>query len=242
MAIRMDFESYLSEGADASPNDLIALEDAAGIDVAIVMPKVQLRPDNRWLVNALKGYEKRLIACCSVNPNYGTEAVDEFRTGITEWGMRGLKLMPPGFALNLGSSDMTPIMDLARELGQPVTIHTGGPPGHPLQAAMVARRWPEVPIILDHMGFRDFSGDAIAAADMCPNIYLGLTLVTVEPGTIKHAVDRLGPTRLVFGSNAPSAYPDLGVENIRRLRLGTEAEELILGENLRRIYGLPESR
>lgn len=234
----MDFESYLSEGAEAGPAELLALEDAAGIDIAIVMPRVQLKPDNRWLVNALKGYEKRLIPCCSVNPNFGDEAVEEFRTAITEWGMRGLKLMPPGFGLNLGSPRMTPIMDLARELKQPVTIHTGNPPGHPLQAAMVARKWPEVPIILDHMGYRDFSGDAIDAALLCPNIYLGTTLVTVEPPTIRRAVQVLGPERVVFGSNAPGAYPDLGVENIRRLKLGREAEDLILGENLRRIYGL----
>ena len=234
----MDFESYLSEGADATPADLLALEDAAGIDIAIVMPRVQLKPDNRWLVDALKGYEKRLIPCCSVNPNYGSEAVEEFRVAITEWGMRGLKLMPPGFALNLGSANMTPIMNVARELKQPVTIHTGGPPGHPLQVAMVARKWPEVPVILDHMGYRDFGGDAIEAALLCPNICLGTTLVTVEPGMIRHAVDVLGPERVVFGSNAPSAYPDLGVENIRRLKLGKEAEELVLGENLHRIYGL----
>lgn len=238
MAIRMDFESYLSEGAEASPEDLLALEDAAGIDIAIVMPRVQLKPDNRWLVNALKGYEKRLIACCSVNPNFGSEAVEEFRVAITEWGMRGLKLMPPGFALSLSSPNLKPIMDLARELGQPVTIHTGNPPGHPLQAAMLARRWPEVPVILDHMGYRDFGGDAVEAGLLCPNIYLGTTLVTVEPGTIRYAVQELGPERVVFGSNAPSAYPDLGIENIRRLKLGTEVEELILGENLRRIYGL----
>ncbi|HLG50954.1 MAG TPA: amidohydrolase family protein [Chloroflexota bacterium] len=238
MAIRMDFETYLAEGADARPEDLIALEDAAGIDIAIVMPRVQLKPDNRWLVKALKGYEKRLIPCCSVNPNFGAEAVEEFRLAVTEWGMRGLKLMPPGFALSLSSPVMTPIMDLARELGQPVTIHTGNPPGHPLQVAMLARKWPEVPIILDHMGYRDFSGDAIEAALLCPNIYLGTTLVTVEPGMIRRAVQVLGPERIVFGSNAPSAYPDLGVENIRRLKLGQEAEDLILGENLRRIYRL----
>lgn len=238
MAIRMDFESYLAEGAEDGPAELLALEDAAGIDVAIVMPRVQLRPDNRWLVAALKGHEKRLVACCSVNPNFGAEAVEEFRTGIVEWGMRGLKLMPPGFALNLGSPSMKPLMDLARELKQPVTIHSGNPPGHPLQIAMVARKWPEVPIIMDHMGYRDFGGDAVEAAQLCPNIYLGTTLVTVEPRTIRHAVQVLGPERVVFGSNAPSAYPDLGVENIRRLKLGQEAEELVLGENLRRIYGL----
>jgi predicted TIM-barrel fold metal-dependent hydrolase len=238
VALRMDFETYLSEGAEATPDDLLALEDAAGIDVAIVMPRVQLRPDNRWLVERLKGYEKRLIACCSVNPNFGAEAVEEFRRGITEWGMRGLKLMPHGFALDLSSPGMRPIMDLARELRQPVTIHTGTPPGHPAQAALVAHKWPEVPIILDHMGYRDYCGEAIAAAETFPNLYLGTTLVTVEPGTIKAAVDAVGPTRVVFGSNAPSAYPDLGVENIRRLKLGQEAEDLILGENLKRIYGV----
>lgn len=237
MALRLDFEVYLGPGGD--PAELIALLDQAGIDRAVVMPRVQLRPDNRGLVAAVRGYD-RLIPCASVNPNFGEEAVQELRTAVTEWGMRGLKLMPPGFALNLLGPATLRVMAVARELAIPVTIHSGPPPGHPLEIAALALRFPEVPIIMDHMGYRDYTGAAIAAAQLAPNIYLGTTLAAFEPGVVRAAVQAVGPTRVVFGSNAPSAYPDLAMESIRRLKLGREAEDLIFGENLRRIYRLPE--
>jgi len=233
MAITMDFEVYLTRGG--SPEELLALEDQAGIDVAVVMPRVSFRPDNIWHAEALQGYD-RLIGCACVNPNFGQEAVEELRMAITEWGLKGLKLMAPAHNYSIAHPIVYPLMELARELEIPVTIHSGPSPAHPLEIAATVLRYPEVPVIMDHMGHRGHQLEAIRAAEMCPNVYLGTTIAAFEPGTVKAAVEAIGPERVVFGSNAPSAYPDLAVESIRRLKLGSEIEGLIFGENLARIY------
>lgn len=235
MAITMDFEAYLTQGE--SPEELLVLEDQAGIELAVVMPRVTYHPDNRWHAEALKGYQ-RLIGCACVNPNFGEEAVEELQKAITEWGLKGLKLMAPAHHYNISSPIVYPLMDLARELEIPVTIHSGSSPVHPLEIAALVLRYPEVPVVMDHMGHREYTAQAIRAAELCPNIYLGTTIAAFEPGTVKAVVEALGPERVVFGSNAPSAYPDLAVESIRRAKLGKEAEDLIFGENLARIYGI----
>ncbi len=233
--MKMDFEVYLSPGY--TPEDILALEDQAGIDKAVIMPQVRFGPDNEGLARAIKGYD-RLLGCVCVNPNFGEEALGELRTAITDWGLKGLKLMAPVQAYNISSSIVYPLMDLARELEIPVTIHSGPSPAHPLEIAALVMRYPEVPVIMDHMGHRGYTEQAIRAAEICPNIYLGTTIAAFEPRGVKAAVDALGPERVVFGSNAPSAYPDLAMESIRRLKLGDEIEALIFGENLAKIYKL----
>ena len=60
----------------------------------------------------------------------------------------------------------------------------------------------------------------------------------MEPAFVREAVDAVGAHRIVFGSNGPSIWPDLALESIHRLGLGDEAEALIFGETLARIYGL----
>jgi predicted TIM-barrel fold metal-dependent hydrolase len=63
-------------------------------------------------------------------------------------------------------------------------------------------------------------------------------MVMPEPSFIQNAVSKLGPERVVFGSNGPEMPPDFQLEVIRRARLGLEAETLVLGGNAARLYGI----
>ena len=51
-------------------------------------------------------------------------------------------------------------------------------------------------------------------------------------------LETLGPERIVLGSNYPEYRPIQVMNALRRLELGKQAEELIFGGNLARIYGL----
>jgi len=99
------------------------------------------------------------------------------------------------------------------------------------------------------MGFPDDLDAAISQAKANKNIFLGTTILrfhrrwgtdpdTVVPTEVKHAVDTLGPEQIVFGSNLPEYRPIQVVNAIKRLDLGEDAEALIFGDNLARIYGL----
>lgn len=228
-----DFEAYLGPGGSVA--ELLKLEDDAGIEKVVLMPRIETRPDNRLVAEAARSSE-RIIACACVNPSLGQEALDELERAVREDGMRGLKLMPPRHGYVASSAICDPFMDLARGLQIPVTVHSQDTPAHPLEIGELAGRFPDVPVIMDHMGHRYWVEQAIQAARRHANIFLGTTIAAFEPQIVARAVAEVGAERVVFGSNAPSAFPDLAVASIKRARLGDRAEALILGENLGRIY------
>ncbi|MBV9169557.1 MAG: amidohydrolase family protein [Chloroflexi bacterium] len=239
---RMDFEAYLNTNAPPAEratqlSDLFANEDAAGVEYAVVMPSPTPRPDNAALYETAHT-QRRAILCCQVNPNDGDSAFDEIRRSATEWGMRVLKIMPAIYQIRMTGPVALRMLSLARELGLVVNIHSGSEISHPLGIGALARRFPEVPILMDHMGYREWTADAIEVARDNPNVYLGTTIAAFEPSTVARAVDALGPERVVYGSNWPTHYSDLAVESLRRHGFPTSALELILGNNLARILGL----
>jgi predicted TIM-barrel fold metal-dependent hydrolase len=235
----MDFEAYLNTNVSAAERrtalaELFANQDAAGIEYAVVMPSPTPRPDNRALYETA-GTERRAVLCCQVNPNDGESALREIRQSATEWGMRVLKIMPAIYQVHMTGPLASTLMQTARECGLVVNIHSGGGISHPLGIGALSRRFPDVTVLMDHMGYREWGSDAIEAARDNPNLYLGTTIAAMEPSFVERAVRELGPERVIYGSNWPNVYSDLAVEAIRRAKFGQEAEALILGGNLARI-------
>jgi len=238
----MDFEVYLNTNSPADERavalrELFDNEDAAGIEYAVVMPSPTLAPDNSALWDTCHA-ERRAILCCQVNPNDGLAAFEEIRRSATEWGMRVLKIMPAIYHVQLLGGLAAKLMSTARELEMVVNIHSGSEISHPLAIGSLARRFPDVTVLMDHMGYREWTSDAIEMARDNPNLYLGTTIAAVEPSAVMRAVKELGPERVVYGSNWPNVYSDLAVEAIKRQKLGSEAEALVLGGNLARILGI----
>src|SRR4030081_2130041 len=216
--------------------ELFANEDAAGVEYAVVMPSPSPRPDNRALYETASA-NPRAVLCCQVNPN-DADALPQIKQAATEFGMRVLKIMPAIYHVRMTSALASSLMTTARELGLVVNIHSGSEISHPLGIGALCRRFPEVTVLMDHMGYREWAADAIEAARDNPNLYLGTTIASFEPSTIVRAIQAVGPERVVYGSNWPNLYSDLAVEAIRRQNLGPEAEALVLGGNLARILGM----
>jgi predicted TIM-barrel fold metal-dependent hydrolase len=239
--LTMDFETYVNSEVPAAERaeilaGILRDEDAAGIEYAVVMPNPTAHPNNQALHETVRN-ERRVIACCQVNPNDPTAAAD-VENALTKLGMRCLKIMPALYNLDLLGPLTFALLDKARAAKAVVNIHSGGDRSHPLRIGALAHRYPDVSIIMDHMGYREWGEDAIVAAQDNPNIYLGTTIASFEPSSVAGAVAILGPERVIYGSNAPALYSDLAVQAIRRVKLGREAEELVLGGNLARLFGM----
>jgi predicted TIM-barrel fold metal-dependent hydrolase len=213
---------------------ILGMMDEAGIDKAVVMPDVSHHPDNKALADKVRG-NSRFIPCALINPQFGEQAVEELETGVREWGIRGLKVMPPKHGVMLVSKQLHPLMKKCSELKIPVSIHSDGGYGHPLAIGALATAFPDVPVIMDHMGYRNWVRDAIEAAKWAPNIYLATTAV-MEPLFIAMAIDALGIDRLVFGSNGPMVIPKMQVEVIKYLGLSPAEEEKIFFKTLAKLY------
>jgi predicted TIM-barrel fold metal-dependent hydrolase len=259
----VDFEAYLAfdRGDDKPFNvaELLRMEDEAGIEIAIVMPAnngpsptraLEVQPDNQRLADAIKG-NRRCLGCATINPVLGPENVKKQYDIIDEYRFGGPKLMAVLHKYNIDDPMVDPIMEMTRERGLVASIHSGGTRNenvHPNRIANVAARFPEVPIIVDHMGYPDATEDAIRAAEEHPNLYLGTTILRffkddpsqAVPEAVADAVRRVGPERVVWGSNLPEFdHSALWCRQaIERLKLGADAERLIFGENLTRLYKL----
>ena len=242
-----DFESYMPDdfaGEPYGPTGLLANADAAGIDVSVVFQSgvpADPRPGNAAVLEAAAG-EPRLLPGCLVNPTMGPDALADLEQCVRR-GARTVKLMAAGHGYRLDGPAPDPVMDLARSLGIPATIHSGSYLSGcaPEYIARLARRHPQVTIIMDHMGYREWVGSAVQAAQENQTIYLGTTLIAAaEPYTIARIVEsgELGADRIVFGSNAPAGIAVHGVNGIRLVGFSPQDEALILGENLRAIYDL----
>jgi predicted TIM-barrel fold metal-dependent hydrolase len=242
-----DFEAYMPAEYNGKPYGkagVLATADEAGIDLCVLfcggVPH-DPREANAHLLAEVKG-ESRILPGCLVNPTMGPLAWDDLKRSVDQ-GARTVKLMAAIHGYRLDSPCVDPVMELAKLLGIPATIHSGSPMSgcSPEYIGILAGRHPEVTIIMDHMGYREWIRLAVQAAVEHPNIYLGTTLIAAaEPITIKEIVrsGQVGADRIVFGSNSPSGLATHGVNGIRNIGFSDEEAALILGQNFKQIYGV----
>lgn len=212
-----------SQERPSTVETLIEQMDAAGVNkAAVVHSSTTYGFDNSYVVDACNAYSDRLIAVGSVDL-LAPDAVDTIRSWVDK-GLAGLRVFTGGSTKEFDASELDdprayPGWELLGELGLTMCIQTG-PVGLPAVVAL-ARRFPNVPIILDHLGRPDVTdGPPYAAAqslfDLAPvtSIYLKLTPRIMGDSTKGDAtpetlfpkiVKAFGANRLAWGSNYPTS-------------------------------------
>ena len=224
--------------------DLIAALDRAGIDRACTFaPLIEggefedpnYEQSNRAICQACRRYPDRLVGYCRVNPHWGEDALIEMRRCHDEYGFHGLKLHPDWEYFAANSPIVQPLAAQCEEYGWPIFLHSGYYPlSHPTLMLPLAKRFPRVTLILAHLGYRHTS-DAILVALECPNVYLETSANSTQ-AAIAECIRRVGPDRVLFGSDIPYTLPEDVVRKIALLPgLTEEARAKIMGGNMVRI-------
>lgn len=212
-----------SQERPSTVDTLIAQMDAAGVDkAAVVHSSTTYGFDNSYVVDACNAHPDRLIAVGSVDV-LAPDAVATIRQWVDR-GLAGLRVFTGGSTKEFDPSELDdarayPAWELLGDLGLTMCIQTG-PVGLPAVVAL-ARRFPHVPIILDHLGRPDVTDGAPYAAaqslfDIAPieSIYLKLTpriMGDVQKGAASpesffpKLVEAFGAQRLAWGSNYPTS-------------------------------------
>jgi predicted TIM-barrel fold metal-dependent hydrolase len=240
----IDAHAHLDEveafGWKDTPEKLLGLMDAAGIDKAVVTTYAdEPGPEDGLdrLTEYVQAHPDRFIGFPRMDPRYGDVARRRFRRAVTEEGMRGLKLHPVSNLSNPFADFTVELMDLAAELVVPVLYHSGDRVMClPRQLAEAANRT-EATFILGHMGGFFNAFDIVDVAERHENIVLE-TSAFPYPRLIQEAVDRLGADRVLYGSDQPAANPHVELEKIRVLDLTDEERERLLFRNIADLVGL----
>ena len=136
------------------------------------------------------------------------------------------------------------MIDVIAKTGKSLALHIGPDAyenTHPLRAEKIAQLYPEMPILMIHMGMTDLDMTAVCVevAKTCPNIILVGSATNDK--FVLQAIQTLGADRVCFGSDAPFRNPYViraMYEAFMEDQLTKEEQAMVMGGNIARIFGL----
>jgi uncharacterized protein len=223
--------------------------------------------DEESVASAIAKHPSRLVGFFMLNPS-AADAPERLSRALDDWKLRGICLFPAMHHYPLTDDRVTATFEAAAARGAAVFVHCGvltvgvrkklglASPfnlrlGDPLGVALLAARFPKVPVIIPHFG-AGFLREALMAADQCPNIHLDTSSsnswVKYHPGltledVLRQALVVAGPDRLIFGTDS-SFFPrgwqrqifELQKQTLDRLGVPADAQERIFSGNFQRLF------
>jgi predicted TIM-barrel fold metal-dependent hydrolase len=216
--------------------------DRAGIDVAVVSTyRNAPEADPRILEYVAEGvarYPGRFIPFVRLNPRFGDMAVDVLDRAIRDFGFKGVKLHPSSYNLIPFGEATVKIFRRAADYGLPVLLHcTDEMMCLPLQIEMAMERSPETVVMLAHVGGFFHTEDVIRVCERKPNAYIDTSEIP-NSKKLRQVVERIGPERLLFGTDIPTDNPELEIYKVHAAGLGEEAVEMILWKNAAKLLNV----
>ena len=189
---------------------LRVLMDQAGVDGAVLVSAYTAYAyDNSYAADAALEAPGRFVGACRIDPLL-PDAPETLRYWVEQRGVCGVRL-------GTAEPGVDPTCAAAQALGIPVAFQVKRSEIQQVQA--VARRFPDLPVILDHLAHplvADGPPYRAAAAFFglaeTPNLYLKFSSLNLREAAegdstprafMETLVDRFGPSRLTWGSDFP---------------------------------------
>lgn len=245
----IDFHTHYVEGNffiknsfDAST--VLADMDANNIEKNLLLPTdgffMDSREDNDRISDIVAEYPDRFAGLGTVNPRFVNEASTELKRCLSEKNMIGFKFHP---WLQAFSPLEENFMSLAEEANAAKTMfffHDGTPPyTEPLQIAEVARRNPDLTVVMGHAGLNDLWRESLLAAQKYDNIWL--CFCACPYWGMQEITNKMGGERLMWGSDYPLALREDTRDRIRQiemLNVSDDVKERILYRNAKQLINM----
>ena len=180
-------------------------------------------------------------AFCYLNPGNSAEANRaEIERCFANPVFKGVKLE---ISCNCRSPHMDPIMHELQMRNKPLLQHCwykseGLRPGEsdPADVAYLARRFPNVRIIMAHLCGCGYRG--IEEIADCPNVWVDTSGGQPEYGFLEYAVKRIGAERILFGSDAPGRDICCQLTKVFEADITDSQKEMILWRNTKELLQL----
>ncbi len=233
---------------------------SAGADKVVVFG-LQARAVGVWVPNEViaeyaAAHPEKIIGWASVDPNE-PGCVAQLEHAIDELGLRGLKLGPVYQHFDPEDTRHWELFELCDDRGIPVIWHQGTtfPSkarlkwGSPLQLEGIAMRFPELRMIIAHLG-HPWEEDTVALIRKCPNLYADISACHYRPWrywmSLVNAVEYGVADKLLLASDFPSGTIENVISGLRRVNdvvagsglptVDLETQERIIHENWKQVF------
>ena len=254
--IIVDADCHISptfeNGNSLTIEELITRMDDANVQQAItwVQPpylRNRIIEGNKYVYKATQTYPNRILGFGWADPRLGVDhAIELVKRCIEEYGFFGVKLNGAQNEFPIDDEIISlPVIEEIAKLGSRIAFHIGADSynnTHPFRLAKIADRFPSTTILAIHMGgasFNDLSSAMIEVAEKYHNILLIGSAIRSVP--IINAVERLGSTRICFGSDTPFELMNVEVNkyfSIFNNRISEKDLSLIMGKNILKEFNL----
>jgi uncharacterized protein len=233
---------YLTGGnPDAPPrrfdvDRLLGRMDAAGVDMAMVCSLAQ-RIENDFIAGLAAAHPDRLFGFGQIMPQ-ADGAIDEIHALAERPGILGLKLHPSLHGYHMADHGLLdPVWAACREAGLAILVNALDDAFvTPLAIEEISRGFPEVPVLIAHMGAVWNVPEACIVAARNDNIYLETSATLLSDVRVAYA--RVGPEKIVMGSEYPGSDFDLERMKIAKAIEDPTDRALVEGGNIARILGI----
>lgn len=216
--------------------ELIHLMDDAKVDMCMACSQLETI-DNEYISECVNNYPDRIIGFSVINP-WDMDGEEELERCFRDYKFKGLKLNAIRFGYSADRhSVLDPFFELCSKYKAPVVVHNMSDLfSIPSKWEEMARTFPDVPIVLFHMGIPMMVDSAMQIAKRNKNVYLG-TACAFAP-VVKRAIEEVGPEKVILSSDAPYGSMGQEIDKIRFVTSDPAALKLILGENARNMLGI----
>ncbi|MBP7143328.1 MAG: amidohydrolase family protein [Opitutaceae bacterium] len=179
---------------------------------------------------------------CFLNPRLGEKAVmGEVERCVERYGFIGIKLE---ICNNARDACMKPVMEAARRWKLVVLQHSWSQTNirqrsfhtDPADTATLAKRHPDVPIIMAHLTGCGVRG--VIEVKGLENVTVDTSGGLADEGLLEYAVEHLGVRRLIHGSDLPGRSIGVSIQRVLGARLSASEKERILFSNAARLLNL----
>ena len=205
--------------------------------------------EERKILETTKDQVPGVVGVVRIDPRFPVSSCAVMEKWIRNGPCIGIKYIPVKNGITCSHPNNDQIIRLAAELGAVIYIHTflvvGGTPrfpgggnhqgeSTPMDVAILARRFPNVPMICGHSG-----GDwELGARAIRPyeNVLFEFAGSYPHSGSVDYAVNELGADRIVWGGHGPSRCYSTELSKVLDASLSQNDRMKIFGGNYRRTW------
>lgn len=192
---------------------------------------------NREVASFVREEPEKIGGYVYISPEHDN-ATDVLKRGIEEQGLSGAK-----FWISSLCDDVcvNPVAEKIIDYGVPLLIHAfhksnGQYPNESVgyNVAVLARRYPELKIIMAHMGGNCYNG--IPAIRDCPNVWVDYSDSLFRGDELTYAIEVIGADRILHGSDMPPGSYLVNLGQVLEANMSKENRDKILYKNALQVF------